>query len=61
MLEYQGFDFMEFLDIALTSNRDQITEETLNILKERYINNGSLSDNNRQNQQAEGYKEQHLG
>ena len=43
MLEYEGFDFMEFL--ALTSNRDQITEETLNILNERYRNNGSLSDN----------------
>ena len=45
MLEYEGFDFMEFLDIALTSNRDQITEETLNILNERYRNKGSLSDN----------------
>ena len=45
MLEYEGFDFMEFLDIALTSNRDQITEQTLNILNERYRNKGSLSDN----------------
>ena len=53
---------MEFLDIALTSyNRDQITEETLNILNERYRNNGSLSDNQGQNQQAEGCKKQNLG